>query len=78
MALNTMKERQSAATVAQVYMPVSVVPSGGIEEDDRRQIGFGYAGMSDMPEPTDPEVNITVEDKSILTQTGWLAFGAQR
>ncbi len=45
MAIDTEQKRKSAATVAAVWLVVSVVPSGIIAQADRQHIGWSYSGI---------------------------------
>jgi hypothetical protein len=45
MAIDTQQDRQSAATVATVWNPPTIVPDGSFNQADRQQIGYCYSGI---------------------------------
>lgn len=63
MAIDSERKRKSAATVAAVFLAVSVVPSGTIEQADRQHIAWSYSGIAAAGPivPTIPGLEWTVE-----------------
>lgn len=46
MAIDSERDRKSAAWVGQTFSPPTIVPDGSLEREDRQTISWGYYGIS--------------------------------